>query len=48
MHFKKISQYGSLKKYLNIATSKNVFPNRDKLTIENKNIKCVNYFVFKK
>ena len=36
------------KKYLNIAPSKNVFQNCYKLSIENKNTRCVNYSIFKK
>ena len=35
------------KKYLNIAPSKNVFQNCCKLNFENKNIRYVNYSIFK-
>ena len=44
MHFKKTSQYC----YVNTAPSKNVSQNCYKLSIENKNTRCVNYSIFKK
>ena len=45
---KKYSNITPFKKYLNISSSKNVFQNCYKLSIENKNTTYLNYSIFKK